>query len=140
MKKYIFILICCFCFCGCEEKDYSKKMLVCTKSEENTEYQYVQKDKYTLHFQKNGENEQLCWEKEIFYENYEEAKDAYNFIIKSDIEYNIDEDCKLDSKTVFCNGCNTDFSGFGEKRGTLEKEKIFFEGEGYTCTEKDVDK
>lgn len=140
MKKFIFVLICCFCFCGCGGKDYSKKILVCTKSEKNTQSQYVKESEYTLNFQKNGENKQLCWTKKYSYENERKAASDYNSTIKSNTEYNINEDCKLNGKTFSCSGCNSDFSGFGEKRGTIEKEKEFFEGEGYSCIEKDANK
>jgi len=131
MKKFLLFCLCILCLCGCEKKS-SEKFLTCKLQE--WEDDYSKNTTYKLKFDEDEVVKEICLYQKIYYDDVKDAKAYLDASQKVNAFNGSEEDCKLDDKTVTCNSCNTNVSHLLDKnRGTFNKEKEYFENQGYTC-------
>lgn len=138
MKKILLLSICLLSLCGCNNK--KEQMLDCTKKE--SESTNITTDNTISYYSINGEIDKICSKTTTIFTSAELASETYNRKLDLTIQYDlVAEDCKLDYRTITCTSCNNNAKNSfknSKDRGTILKDKSFFEGEGYSCTIKDT--
>ena len=86
-----------------------------------------------MYYSSDNKLEKICSTRKMAFTSQEQAQKFYDVTTKADVYVVVDSGCKIDGKMVTCSSCNTKTTGFGDDRGTFEKDKTHFENEGYEC-------